>query len=351
MTASQPSTGLTPSLRVLLALAASVIALAGLWFARDLVGPLAVGAVIVIICLPVRKPLLRAGWPGWAANTAVIVVGYLILAVLLLMLWYAGVQFVGLIRSLASDMQDTVTGILDWLESAGLADQIATSASSIVSPSAIIGFVESFGSAAMGVLTAFFFIVAYVIFMAVDAARYSRAEQVFGSTIAPTVERFRAYCTGVRRYFVVNAVFGAIVAIIDGLLLWWMGVPAPIVWAILAFVTNFVPNIGFVLGLIPPALLALIVSGWPLMLGVIAMYCVVNVTLQVMVQPKFVSDAVDLSLTLSFFSVMFWTFIIGPLGAILAIPLTLLVRALVIDADPNSTWLRWLSGVEPREQP
>ncbi len=116
------------------------------------------------------------------------------------------------------------------------------------------------------------------------------------------------------------------------------------VWAILSFVTNFVPNIGFVLGLIPPAVLALVVGGWPLMLAVIALYCVANVVLQVLVQPKFVSDAVDLSLTLSFFSVIFWTFIIGPLGAILSIPLTLLVRALVLDGDPGTRWLRWFSG-------
>ncbi|MFD6817700.1 AI-2E family transporter [Microbacterium sp. NPDC060132] len=147
-----------------------------------------------------------------------------------------------------------------------------------------------------------------------------------------------------RRYFVVNAIFGAIVAVIDGLALWWMGVPAPLVWAILAFVTNFVPNIGFVLGLIPPAVLALVVGGWPLLLAVVAVYCVVNVVLQVLVQPKFVSDAVDLSLTLSFFSVVFWTFVIGPLGAILAVPLTLVVRTLVLEVDPGSTWLRWLSG-------
>jgi predicted PurR-regulated permease PerM len=87
------------------------------------------------------------------------------------------------------------------------------------------------------------------------------------------------------------------------------------------------------------------------MLAVVAVYCVVNVTLQVLVQPKFVSDAVNLSLTLSFFSVIFWTFVIGPLGAILSIPLTLLVRALILEADPGARWLRWLSGDAVRAAP
>jgi hypothetical protein len=90
--------------------------------------------------------------------------------------------------------------------------------------------------------------------------------------------------------------------------------------------------------------MAFVVGGWQLALAVVAVYCVVNVVLQVLVQPKFVADAVNLSLTLSFVSVVFWTFVIGPLGAILAIPLTLLVRALVLEPDPGSGWLRWLSG-------
>jgi AI-2 transport protein TqsA len=65
---------LSPALRTLLALAASVVALAGLYLARDIAGPLILGAVLVIIVHPVRSPLERRGWPRWLATTAVIVV-------------------------------------------------------------------------------------------------------------------------------------------------------------------------------------------------------------------------------------------------------------------------------------
>ena len=132
--------------------------------------------------------------------------------------------------------------------------------------------------------------------------------------------------------------------IIDGLALWALGVPAPAVWAILAFVTNFIPNIGFVIGVIPPTIMALVVGGWPLALAVLAVYSAVNVVLQVLVQPKFVADAVNITLTLSFVSVIFWTFVIGPLGAILAVPLTLLTRALLLQGGPETAWYSWLSG-------
>ena len=338
---------LSPSLRILLVLAASVIALAGLWFARELVGPLALGVVIVIICHPARHPLERHGWPRWAATTAVIVVAYVVLILLALMLVFAGIQFAHLVADYAGDLEATGQRLVAWLGSLGLDSQVSDATATMLDPAQILSYITSLGGTVLGVLTALFFVLAYVIFMAIDGARYAHAEDDFGTGIQPTVDRFRRFNTGVRRYYIVNASFGAIVAILDGLALWALGIPAPVVWAILAFVTNFIPNIGFIIGLIPPALLALVVGGWPMMLAVIGIYIVVNVVLQVLVQPKFVSDAVNLSLTLSFFSVIFWTFIIGPLGAILSIPLTLLVRALVLDGDPNTRWLRWLSGDKP----
>lgn len=318
--------------------------LAGAYFARELIGPLVLAVVLVVICEPVRRPLERRGWPRWTGTTAVIVVAYLVLVVMGTLLWLAGSQFAALVGEFRDDLQASVQSLLSWLRSAGLDDQAADAAAAVLDPETLVGLASSVGGAVLGVATALFFVFAYIIFMAADAARYRDAGRVFGPAKAPVLARIRRLNSGVRRYYVVNATFGAIVAVIDGFALLWLGVPAPLVWAILAFVTNFIPNIGFVLGLVPPAVLAFVVGGWPMLLAVIAIYCVVNVVLQVLVQPKFVSDAVDLSLTLSFFSVIFWTFIIGPLGAILSIPLTLFVRTLILEGDPGGHWLRWLSG-------
>lgn len=341
-----PDRAFSPSLRVLLVLAATVITLAGVFFIRDVFGPVALAIVIVIICEPLRRPLDRRGWPAWASTTAVIVLAYLILLAMAALLWLAGTQFARLIGDLVSEggLASTADDVVSWLQTLGLDEEASAAAASVLDPDTLIGIAQSLGSTVLSVATALFFVCAYIIFLAVDASRYRQAPALFGATKGAVLARIARLNTGIRRYYVVNAAFGAVVAIIDGLALWWMGVPAPVVWAILAFVTNFIPNIGFVLGLIPPAILAFVVGGWPLLLGVIAVYCVVNVVLQVLVQPKFVSDAVDLSLTLSFLSVIFWTFIIGPLGAILSIPLTLLSRALVLEGDPGSVWLRWLSG-------
>lgn len=331
-------------LRVLIGLAAAVVVLVGLSWAREIVGPIALAAVIVIICHPLQGLLRRRGWPMWTATTAVILLAYVILTAMALLLWFAGTQFARLVVDYLAQLRATVDGIEQWLADMGWDGQAADTVASFLEPSRLLSVATSVSGMVVGVAIGLFFVLAYVIFMAADAARYTRLRAVFGSSVDGTLARVRTFTVGTRRYYIVNAIFGGVVAIIDGIALAAIGVPAPVVWAILAFVTNFIPNIGFVLGLIPPAVLALVVGGWPLFLAVIAIYCIVNVVLQVLVQPKFVADAVSLSLTLSFFSVIFWTFVIGPLGAILSIPLTLLVRALILEADPNARVLRWLSG-------
>ena len=339
--------GLAPPTRTLLFLSAAVIVLAGVHATREVLAPLLLAAVLVIIVHPLRHPLERRGWPRAAATTVVIVVVYLILLALIAMLVFAGIQFAGLVQDYLSELQDGIGSITSWLASLGLDQEAVNSARDALQPSQLLGVATSISGAAVGVASTLFVVVTYVIFISVDAARYDDADNLFAATQGNVLGRATAVNIGVRRYFVVSASFGAVVAIIDGLALWALGVPAPAVWAILAFVTNFIPNIGFVIGVVPPALLALVVGGWPLALAVLAVYSAVNVVLQVLVQPKFVSDAVNITLTLSFVSVIFWTFIIGPLGAILAVPLTLLTRAVLLSGGPESAWYAWLSGEDP----
>ncbi len=325
-------------------LACAAITLAGVFLLRDVIAPLAVALVIVVICSPASTALARRGWPRSVGVAAIIALAYSVMLSMSALVWIAGVQFTRLIRDLSPGGDLThATGQLDTWVSGAFGPPGADASGAAVS--GLLRLVAGASSAAIGIAVALFLVCAYVVVMAVDAGRYQSASIVFGARRAETIARIARLNSDIRRYYVVNTVFGAVVATIDGLALWWLGVPAPLLWAVLAFVTNFIPNIGFVIGLVPPAILALAVGGWPLLLGVVAVYCLVNVVLQVFVQPKFVSDAVGLSLTLSFFAVVFWTVIIGPVGALLAVPLTLLARALLLGGrDDDAVWLRWVSG-------
>ena len=129
-----------------------------------------------------------------------------------------------------------------------------------------------------------------------------------------------------------------------------MGVPGAFIWAVLAFVTNFIPNIGFVIGVIPPAIIGLLEGGPAMMIGVIVVYSVINVVIQSVIQPRYVGDAVGLSPTLTFLSLIFWTWVLGPLGALLAVPMSLFFRAILVEADPAAAWMRPLISGDPEDE-
>jgi len=167
------------------------------------------------------------------------------------------------------------------------------------------------------------------------------------------VQAMSTFAVGVRRYWVVATVFGLIVAALDVVALLIIGVPLALVWGVLAFLTNYIPNIGFVIGLVPPAIMALIEGGWWDALWVVIAYSLLNFVIQAIIQPKFTGQSVGVTPFISFLSLLFWVWVLGWFGALLALPATLLVKALLVDADPRARWINLLvaSDVRAAESP
>ena len=176
-------------------------------------------------------------------------------------------------------------------------------------PGQLVGFVVSLLSGTLGVLTDLFFLFTVLLFLAFDTDSTRRSLATLGQRFPDPVTALGSFAAGTRSYMAVSAGFGLVVAVIDGVALQLMGVPGAFVWAVLAFVTNFIPNIGFVIGVIPPALIALLDGGVGLMVAVIVVYSVINFLIQSVIQPRVVGDRVGLSPTLTFLSLVFWTFV------------------------------------------
>ena len=152
------------------------------------------------------------------------------------------------------------------------------------------------------------------------------------------------YGANVRRYMVATTVLGLAQGIVDWIALLLIGVPGAFIWGLLAFVCSFIPNIGYFIALIPPIIFGALVGGWPTVIVVIVVYAIINGVIQSVIQPRVIGKAVNLSQTITFFSVLFWAVVIGPIGAILAIPLTLLVRLILVDSNPSMSWIRPMLG-------
>ncbi len=329
---------------ILVGAAALVVALAGVSVAADIIAPVLLALFLVITVYPLELRLVERGLPRWLGAIAVLAVVYLILIGLAAGVTLSVAQLTALLPNYESEFQALGDSLAAALASLGIDQGQVQDFIDNDLPGLVLGFVDSLLSVLTGALSGLSIVLVAMFFMAFDAASTARRLRTVSAHHPHLMTALSSFAAGTRRYLGITTVFGFIVAVVDVIVLVTLGVPLPLVWGLLAFVTNYVPNIGLVIGMIPPALLALLEGGPGLMLVVIIAYSVINVVLQSFVQPKVVGDEVGLSATLTFLSLVLWAWLLGGLGALLAVPLTLLVKALLVDADPGMRWLAPLFG-------
>ncbi|MGY1699402.1 AI-2E family transporter [Geodermatophilus sp. SYSU D00766] len=334
-------------LLVLFGVAATVIAVAGLRTAADIIAPVFLALVLVIAVHPVLTWARRHGAPNWLALALALVVLYAVVLGLVLGLGLSVARLATLLPAYQEQIDGLVDDVGALLASVGVGRDEVARALEGIDAGAVVGFAGDLVAGLLGAISNLLFVLATVLFMGVDASGLpDRLRSVPGSSPALTAA-LGGFAERTRSYLVVSTVFGLVVAVIDTVALFVLGIPLPILWGLLSWITNYVPNIGFLIGLAPPALLALLVDGPGLAIVVVAVYCVANVVIQSIIQPAVVGDAVGLSVTVTFLSLVAWTWILGPLGALLALPLSLLVKAVLLDADPGREWARTLVSSPP----
>ena len=349
VTASQPPT--VPSqngwtiprgLIVVLSLAGVVVAVGGMRSISGILGPAFLALMIVVGVDPLMGWLVRRRVPRILAGILSMFAAFLIILVLAGALALSVARLASLLPDYTDQFNDLVDDAEQFLVNRGVEQEQIQEALSGFDWTQLVDVVQTLLTSLLNVFSNIVFILALMFFMFIDAMSFDRRLEVAERSRPDIVAALRGFASGTRTYLVVSTVFGFIVAVIDTIALSIMGIPLPIIWGFLAFITNYIPNIGFVVGVIPPALLGLLEGGWGLMLAVIIVYSVINFVIQSLIQPKFVGDAVGLTVTMTFLSLVFWGWVFGALGALLAIPLTLLTKALLIDIDPNTRWVNAL---------
>lgn len=313
----------------------------------SIIAPMFLAVNLILVAYPLFRWLVRVRVPRLVAAVAT---GLAVFIVLILgigaLVWSVSEMVVALgsYRVEFVELYDTIIAFLTSLgfDQSSLLDQLRS-----ISPSSVLDFAGSIlssTSAASGIIAV---IVVAIVFMVIDMPTYSNRMAITNRLHPNFTGAIAAFVAGVRRYWVVTTVFGLIVAMLDWLALVILAVPLPLVWAILAFITNYIPNIGFVIGVVPPALLALFEQGPGTALIVVAAYSVLNFVIQSLIQPKVTGAAVGISPTVSFLSLLLWAWVFGPLGALIAIPATLAVKALLVDADPRLRWVNAFISADP----
>lgn len=324
---------------LLLGGAGAVLVIAGVHLLANLVAPVFLALMLTIAAYPLRPLLTRRGVPGWLAGLVTMLVIYLTLAALVVSILISGGRFVRLIPSYESEWHQALGKVTGWLADRGFDAAALNDTRDRTNLDGLVNAVSALLGGLAGMTSALALVVTMVFFMNIDGGWFSERVLHLSGPRRPVAESLALFASGTRRYLVVSTVFGLIVAVFDSVALVWIGVPGAALWGVLAFVTNYVPNIGFVIGILPPTILGLLEGGPGMALTVVVAYVVINFVIQSMLQPRIVGSVVGLSGTVTMLSLVFWAFTLGALGALMAVPLTLLAKALLVDADPRMAWL------------
>lgn len=333
--------------------AAAVIVFAGLQAVGGLLGPVFLALVLVVAVTPLAAALRRRGLPRWLATLVTLAAVYAILVGLVAALVYSIAELASVLPSYVDRVNTLLADASALLQTLGVSQEQIQAALASFDLTSVVGFLQGVLGQLTGVLSNLLLILGVLLFMAVDSATFPDRLRAVGRTRPHVVAALTSFSRGTRRYLAVTAVFGLLIAVLDTVVLLVLGVPLAVLFGLLSFVANFVPNVGFLIALAPPALFALLVGGPGLMVAVVVSFVVINVGLQTIVQPRFTGGAVGLSVTVTFLALVFWGFVLGPLGALLALPLTLLAKALLVDLDPRLHWVEVLVSdrAPPEEAP
>ncbi|HEY9471962.1 MAG TPA: AI-2E family transporter, partial [Propionibacteriaceae bacterium] len=336
---------------ILLGVAAALGAALGLREFSKILGPVFLALVLSIAVHPVRRFADRHRLPAWLGVILSLLAVYAIVAGLFAILVIAGIQFATLLQDYAPQFQAFLRQAAQVLESVGVSQQQLQDLANELSPSKLVGVAGNLIGGLAGVLSDIFFLIVLLFFTVADAGDFASKLERISPRGQRLAQAFNQFAHGSRQYLAVATIFGAIVAVCDVIALWILDIRYAWLWGLLAFITNYIPNIGFIIGLVPPTIIALLDQDVVTAIIVVIVYSVVNFVIQTIIQPRVVGATVGLSATLSFLSLIVWATILGASGAFLAIPLSLFVKYLFVDVDPEHDWVEpLLSSVNGGER-
>ncbi|MFO1539494.1 MAG: AI-2E family transporter [Chloroflexota bacterium] len=334
-----PATALVALLLVIgAALALQVVA--------GLVVPILFGLFIALIAWPAVGALERRGARHGVALAGTIGIVLVVVLVAVLTIGISLAELALMVPRYEARLRDLVTQAGDLLAQAGIAEPAA--AETFISPGTIVELAQTAASSVSRAAGSIFILAFTLIYGLTGAAGLkARAAVVLGPEhpLADGVERF---ARDLRRYLVLRAQLGLFAAVPVFVLLLVLGIPLPLLWAVLVFAASFIPNIGTLIALVPPALLGLVDGGIVTAALVVAGYGLINVAQDYLLQPRLMGMELNLSALVVFLSVIVWAWVLGPAGALLAVPLTVGVVA-IMEGTPGTRPLAQLlrARIEP----
>lgn len=331
----------------LVGMASIFLILSGIRETAPIINPILLAVVITITALPIPGRLTRRGVPGWLALVLTILAVVLLLGLVIMTVFFSVTRLSVELPAYMADAAVSATQIVP-AEFMGLEIPVSTTQLTIqFGPVA-----QSFVAAILDILVQFGMALGIFFFMISAAMSLPGAVRLGLDPSAPIISRVSTLTEDVRRYMSILTGVNFLVGIGNTIFLLILGVDYALLWGLLAWFMGYIPSIGFIIALIPPVLLAYAQYGLSTAVIVLIGYVVINGGVQNFIQPKIMGQGLKINPVVVFVGLFVWGYLLGGIGALLAVPLTLLVLTIMENFEgtrPLSILMRY-TGEQNKEE-
>ena len=341
------SAGKSSVIGVLIGGAGLFIIVFGMKLTSSILSPILLAVIIAINVDPFLNWLERKGLPSGLALVVTIIVMFLVIVGVIFLF---GNSISGIIASLP-EYTDNLQGHNDNLQSFLNGSGIDTPSLQGIDFNPLMKYVGSLLGGIFGLFSGLLIMLIVFIFLLLSTPGLTSKMKTDFAADSPTLARFRGLANDLREYVSITTGINFLVGAVNAVFLLILGVDFAILCGFLAFLLGYIPGVGFWLALIPPTALAFLEFGATKALIVLIGYVVINGGVQNFIQPKLMGAGLNLSPLVVVLSLFFWGWVLGPMGALLAVPLTMIVKDVLLDAYDDTRGLADLMSADSPSKP
>ena len=328
-------------------IASIVVIIAGLRAAQSIVAPLLVALFVAIILSPFMLWMIRHKVPTVAAVLIVVLLVLIVGAGAGILIGTSVNGFTQNLPNYEKRLKAETESLLHIVQRFGI-DIPEKGVVGWIDPGAAMSFAGNLLKGVGNLFVNAFLVLLIAVFLLLEVSEFpDRVRKAFGR---PEVEFgwFGHFAANLRRYLAIKTWVSLATAFCVTVWLWFLGVDFPFLWGLLAFLLNYVPNIGSSIAAIPAILLSIIQLGWGSALLVAIGYVAINIVFGTIVEPRFLGRGLGLSTLIVFLSLIFWGYVLGMVGVFLSVPLTM-TAIIALKSNPETQWITLILGSGRKE--
>lgn len=327
--------------------ACAVVSVAGLKAVGSILIPILVAAFFAVMAQPGVTWLRARKVPAGLAVALIFLLGFVPFVGFSALLTNSIAEFRDKIPIYELKLQDLSGPVLDYFKGQSWVDTQKLQSS--LDPSALLSTFGSWLGAVGGLLSNALMTLLVVVFMMLEAIGISDRIRMAMGDPDHNMDRLNGVTSDVIKYLVIKTYVSVITGVAAWLVVTIVGVDYALLWGVVAFLLNFVPTIGSIVAALPPVALALVDLGWEDSLIVAVAYVVINTVVGNVIEPRWMGRRLGLSTLVVFLSLIFWGWVWGPVGMLLSVPLTMVVK-IWFEANQDLRWIGVMMGPTPRPE-